>query len=164
MKILFLGTEADRPFLHYLKQHVHTYSLRKHEFIEEIVLRYGKSGTTHIVTTQQDLIPLLCNTASAKEQTIDNYAGSWVTHEKSGMEFLFVHPLKQCVTVPHCKFLLERYISKWTKPNKWVTQDTFNWKILEGIDDYELCLSFIEESILVAVDIETRPEDRKSVV
>lgn len=157
-KILFLGTEADRPFLSHLRQHVSTYSIRHHEFIEEIVLQYGKTGTTHIVTTQQNLIPMLCNTASAKEQTIDNYAGSWVTHEKSGMNFLFVHPLKQCVTVPHGKFLLERYLSKWTKPKRWVTQDTFNWKILDTIDDYITCLNAILSARLCAVDIETRPD------
>jgi DNA polymerase I-like protein with 3'-5' exonuclease and polymerase domains len=158
MKILFLGTEADRPYLSHIRQHVSSFSLRQHDFIEEIVLQYGKTGTTHIVTTQQSLIPLLCHTASSKEQTLDNYAGSWVTHQASGMHFLFVHPLKQCLTVPHGMFLLERYISKFTKPNNWVTTDTFNWKILETLEDYDDALISINSASLCAVDIETRPD------
>jgi len=157
-KILFLGTEADKIFLSHIKNYVSTYSLCKHEFIEEIVLQYGKTGTTHIMTTQQALIPLLCDTASSKEQILDNYAGSWVTHEPSGIEFMFIHPLKQCVTVPHGEFLLERYASKWLRPDKWVTQDQFTWKLLETIDDYDACLRAINSALLCAVDIETRPD------
>lgn len=156
MKILFLGTEADKPFLSCLKGIAASFSLHSHDFIEEIALQYGKTGTTHIITTQESLIPLLCHTASSKEQTLDNYAGSWVTHDSSGLNFLFVHPLKQCVTVKYGRFLLDRYVSKFTKPGSWVTQDAFTFSILESIAQYELALSYIEESNLVAVDIETR--------
>lgn len=166
MKILFLGTEVDRPFLSFFRDVLRsanstiqcTFSLHHHDFIEEIALQYGKSGTTHIITTQQNLIPLLCQTASSKEQTIDNYAGSWVTHTGSGLEFLFVHPLKQCVTVSYGKFLLARYMSKWLHPERWVTQDKFNWKILETLDDYIACLNNIISARVCAIDIETRPD------
>lgn len=165
MQILFLGTEADRAFLPRFREALRlingsikcTFSLYQHEFISEIVGQYTKTGTTHIVTTQQNLIPLLCDTASSKEQTLDNYAGSWVTHS-SGVEFLFVHPLAQCVTVAYGQFLLERFLSKWLKPEKWVTQDQFTWELVESQETYSKCLTTVQLSIATAVDIETRPD------
>jgi hypothetical protein len=159
MKILFLGSEADRPYLYNLKGIVSTYSLFKHTFIEEIVAQYSKSGITHIITTHEYLIPLLCNTSSDKDQILDNYAGSWITHS-SGMEFLFVHPLQQLITVPYGKLLFNRYVSKFTSPKAWVTQDTFTYKVMETLADYESCLGDItsDTTLFVAVDIETRPD------
>lgn len=161
-KILFLGTEDDRPYLYNLKGYAERYSMHQHSFIEEIKLQYGSKGITHIITTQPKLIPLLCSTASTKEQTLDNYAGSYLLHEKTGLYFLFIHPLKQLVTVTYGKFLFERYISKITKPSRWVSHDKFNWRILEIPDDYEQAWDCIthESSILCAVDIETGPDLR----
>lgn len=162
IKIQFLGTAEDEPFLFHLTNALGPYksgagaNLRKFDFISEIIATYASKGITHIITTQEQLIPMLCSTASAKEQKLNNYSGSWITHN-SGMHFLFINPLKQCTTITYGKFLLERYISKITKPETWVQTDKFNWEILNETT-YEQCLRDCIDAAFIGIDIETRPD------
>jgi DNA polymerase I-like protein with 3'-5' exonuclease and polymerase domains len=155
MKILFLGTEEDKKFLYYLKGKADTFSLHRFEYISEIVGQFAKSGVTHIITTQPQLIPLLCKTASPKDQTLDKYAGSVATHEESGMKFLFIHPLFHCVAVSYGKFLLDRFISKFTKPNNWLVTDKFSYGMIDTTAQFHEVLDVINKAILTAIDIET---------
>lgn len=169
IKILCLLTKEDEPFLYYLREAIGTRTptictFRQFDFLSEVAATYKSKGITHVVTTQKQMIPLLCDTASSKEQTIDNYAGSWLEDTKYGISYLIINPLKQARTIAYGQFLLSRYISKITEPDNWVNVPEFSWSILETPAQYSNALAAIESSPLVAVDIETRPDLSMSCV
>ena len=127
MNILFLGVLEDKPYLYALKQAINAEGLGHKcvvnfeiaDTLTEVAMKARSRQCTHVITTQQKLIPKLCSTASSKEQTIDNYAGSVLWDEKHDIEYLIVHPLKQVMTKSYGQFLLDRYVSKFTKQSKW---------------------------------------------
>jgi len=102
------------------------------EMLSEVAMIAKPRGIKYVITTQEWLIPRLCSTASSKEQKLANYQGSWLEDSKNGITYLFVPPLKQCQSLAYGKFLLERYITKITKPAKWLETDTFNWQLCDG--------------------------------
>ena len=161
IKIMFLGNKEDEPFLYNLTRALGPYksgagaNLRRFDFISEIAAIYQPQGVTHIISTQEHLIPSLFNTASSKEQKLNNYAGSWATDSKTGLHYLFINPLKQCVTIPYGSFLLDRYISKITKPELWIDPTPFSWTQVDD-NNFPEALECVAKAIAVAVDIETR--------
>jgi len=165
MKIQFLGTPDDEPYLFHLSDALGKYkhdasaNLRKMEYISEIVTLYKSQGVTHIITTQEHLISKLCSTASSSEQKLNNYAGSLIHHD-SGIIFLFINPLKQCVTIPYGKFLLTRYVAKITNPSIYLNVPKFSWHLMESPAEYNSLLSLLnhKDAIATAVDIETRKD------
>jgi DNA polymerase I-like protein with 3'-5' exonuclease and polymerase domains len=163
IKIQFLGTPQDEPYLYNLTSALGIYksgagaNMRKFDFISEITATYAPKGVTHIVTTQEHLIPALFNTASSKEQTLNNYAGSWATCKDTGIHFLFVNPLKQCATIPYGKFLLDRFITKITHPHYWLDVTPFSWTQVTDANFHQ-ALKSVQSAIACAVDIETRKD------
>ena len=165
MKIKFLGKEEDRDYISFLSTAVGkaniskvSVTLRKIDFIAELAMMVKKDGITHFIVTQESLLPLVFNTASDTKQTIEDYAGSYLYHEKAGAWVLVVNPLKQCVTVSYGKFLLDRYVSKIFKPDNWLPSIPFSFKMLETADDFERAIFYMAISMAVAVDIETRKD------
>jgi DNA polymerase I-like protein with 3'-5' exonuclease and polymerase domains len=162
MKILFLGTIEDKAYIHtlgFLKQEGHSVhvNLIKADMLSEVAMLCKRVDATYVLCTQEHLIAKLCSTASAKEQKLANYAGSWLVDAKNNITYVFVHPLKQAVTKTYGQFLLERYAAKITKPAKWIRQDEFNWSLLNTGDEYELAIRDCELADVVSIDIETRP-------
>jgi len=159
--LLFLGTQDDKAYLPKLKSCVGT---AKVFLITEPITTFfevdsfcKKRGITGIITTSPVLLQkLLPNSTSKKAPSIDNYAGS--LFKKSGLEIVIVNPLEQLITVPYGEFIIRRYISKLTNPDKFVVPPEFNWTVLthKNIEaEYE-----IEQSAtLCAVDIETYKEN-----
>ncbi len=164
MNLLFLGTPEDKSYLFRLKEaigpnHACRATLTRADTLSEVaMLARQAGGAKYVITTQQQLIPKLCDTASAKEQTVQNYAGSWLVDEKNGITYLVVPPLKQCITLEYGQFLLERYVSKITKPGKWLVTDEFSWKLCSLGSDYEEAHSKMlrNDTLFTTVDIETR--------
>ena len=121
INILFHGTPADRAYLHYLKplvgKHkcfVHTNTINT---LYEIESYCRERNITAVITTSPTLLKKLSGRDNPK---IDNFAGSYFS--KSGIEYVIVDPLEQCVTVPYGKFMLERFTSKITPPYRdWET-------------------------------------------
>ena len=131
--ILFYGTHADRSYLHYLKpligKHkcfVHTNTVNT---LYEIESYCRERNITAVITTSPTLLKKLSGRDNPK---IDNFAGSHFS--RSGIEYVIVDPLEQCVTVPYGKFLLERFTSKITAPAKWLKTPEFKWRIIKTQD------------------------------
>ena len=166
--ILFLGTAEDKHYLFCLRQSLAGEQVRVNlnpvDMLSEVAMLCKGQGIKYVVTTQKSLISKLCSTASAKDQTIDNYQGNLLYDSKHDIHFLIVSPLKQTQTIPHGQFLLDRYCSKITKPGRWIDTDEFNWELLGSGDSYESALFCITNSILVAIDIETRKDLSMSCV
>lgn len=147
-------TPDDRSYLPSIKPYVGT----KKCFINsttpstfyEIESYCKEREITGVLTTQQGLLAKLSDRDKA---SIDNFAGSYF--KRNGIEYVILNPLEQLHTVPYGKFLAERYISKLTKPNRWLTTSPFQWRIINSAADLEHAIQFLSSCILIAVDIET---------
>ena len=156
-KLLFLGTFEEQEYLPHIKKMLGTMpcavSLKSPTTAVEIDLICQKHGITGVISTNQDYLVKLCeqSTSSSLSGTpkISNYAGS--LFQRKELEVVFVNPLQWIYTVPFGKFLLERYISKLTKPSKWFPTPKFSWKLYEsGMD-----LEHWRNAYAIAIDIET---------
>lgn len=160
--ILFLGTEFDKPYLSFLKgllpagarimtKQVHT--------LAEVNMYCKQHNLQYVFTTQTHLLKKLVPEASSKVETVANYAGSWLVHpDYPNITIIIVNPLKQCVTLPYGRFILERYISKVTKPSRWIETDEFQYKICYEGCDFSRLLANVKLSKLCCIDIETRKD------
>lgn len=161
--LLFLGTPEDEPFLPRLKGIIKhtgsTYVVTKPvTTLIEVVMYCQKRGITGIICTQAALIPKLSGLtidASGKKPklpSLDNYAGSYFLH--SGIEWVFMNPLKHLMTVSYGTFLAKRYISKLTNPESWYKATEFSWEVATASTLERLYQRF-SAAQLIAVDIET---------
>ena len=163
MNILFIGSQFDKPYLHSLKVATRGHAVRVNltymETLTEVAMLCKRDGCKHVITTQSGLIPKLCSTASEKDQTVENYAGSYIYNAKHDLWFLIVPNLRQTITLSYGQFLLERYVGKITVPNKWLKTDKFSWGLVEG-SMYEQLFTILtyDNLLLVSVDIETRKD------
>ena len=167
--LLFLGqnkysgnenpvNEGDKPYLPYLKPimgGVRTFvDLTPVSTFYEIE-SYCNDKRRNITGVVSTSISLLARLTGKTNPTLDNYAGSYF--KRNGIEYVFVPTLDQVVSVPYGKFLLERYVSKLTRPQDWTQQTNFDWKIIEGYNTLGCAqaLNYLNGCSLLAVDIET---------
>lgn len=157
-KFLFYHTAADVDFLPSMKPMLsgHRTILRANSpvAVTEMLMDAKKSGVRQIITTNPAAVSLL----RPKLGSQDDFAGSII--QRGDVEFLILNPANHLYSVPYGKFLFERYLSKFTKPEKWFKQTDFKWELANEntiADLFELlCIS-----LYCAVDIETATEDRR---
>lgn len=155
--ILFLGTEADRAYLHFLKPHLKGHKTfvdtKPVSTIAEVEM-YAKSNArniTGVISTSQSL---LARITGKDNPSLDSYSGSFF--KRNGIEYVFVNPLEHAVTVPYGNFLLERFVGKLSDSGKWLKAPEFNWCVVDARNvDREYALFSSPEVIAIAADIET---------
>lgn len=155
--LLFLGTQADKPYLPRLKSCVGSSKVflitDPITTLYEVTSYCKKRGITGVLTTNPTLLQKLLPTSnSAKLPSIDNFAGSLFS--KDGIEYVIVHPLEHTQTVPYGTFLLRRYTSKLVYRDKWPTAPGFSWCILNS-SNIQVEYDKAQTAHLMAVDIET---------
>jgi DNA polymerase I-like protein with 3'-5' exonuclease and polymerase domains len=159
-RILFLGTIRDKAYLPRLKSVVGTASiipvLEPITTLSEILIPCKKKGITRCISTNQVLLQKLVSLqgdTGRKKPSIDNYAGSYFQHD--GMEFVFIDPLEQLVSVNYGAFLTRRYISKLASPEAWTAPvPTFQWCIATA-SNIESIYERLKNAYAIACDIET---------
>jgi DNA polymerase I-like protein with 3'-5' exonuclease and polymerase domains len=164
MNLLFLGTEEDKAYLPRLKPlvgvgHVTSISLTLATTLAEILFICKKKEITGVICTQAALIYKFTGElqiGKKKLPSLDAYSGSLFT--KDGVDFVFINPLKHLVSVPYGSLLTGRYISKLTKPNKWLHATPFTWEIATAATLDHLYAKF-SSAFAIAVDIETFQEN-----
>ena len=161
-KLLFLGNEEDKSYAAHLKQLVGLAEVyvRYAEplTIVELVMYCKQRGITGVFTTSQPLLTKLLAKQSAEtiKPSIDNYAGSYFNYD--GLEIVFIHPLKNFMTVDYQKFLTQRFISKLSSPEVWHDNPEFNFELLTA-SNFDRIYNLYSNAILISVDIETKQED-----
>lgn len=118
--------------------------------VTEMVMAAETRGAKAVVSTSLELLRLL--QPNADRPKIDDYAGSLIKHR--GIEFLFIDPLKQLVTVPHAKFVLRRFLDKVLAPEGWLVPPPFKWELFTP-SRLEILYEFFSTCDLIAEDIET---------
>lgn len=157
--LLFLGTEEDVPYAARLKVMAGSATVyTKFHPVSTIteVVHYCKSKhITGCFTTNRVLLQKLLatqGTVSSKLPSMDSYAGSYICYQ--GIEFVFIHELKQLITVPYMPMLTRRFISKLVSPSSWSQESAFKWELItpSNYEAVEFELSFCDA---IACDIET---------
>lgn len=155
--LLFLGTPEDEKYKHYLKPHMKGsrcfVDLKSISTITEVELyaKNPKRGITGVISTSATLLKRI---TGREDASINNYSGSYF--KRNGLEYVFIDPLEQAVTVPYGDFLLSRYTSKLVSPESWFRTPTFNWCVLTPRNcDAELAILSSPNCIAIACDIET---------
>lgn len=167
--LLFLGVKND----YIPKECDSTYAPRLKQLVDDAVVyvKYDvittiteithyckKKGITGVFSTNTHLLSKLL-AARGNQKTnpsLDNYAGSYFTHD--GIDFVFIHPLKQLQTVPYGSFLTKRFISKLVHPETWMEVPEFNFKIITPTNFQEV-YNELSIAYAIAVDIETLKTD-----
>lgn len=162
-RIVFAGTHFDEPYLRELKGLAGTATispiLESFLTLSELSIPCKKRGISKVISTSQQLLTKLVEKQSAstvytgnKKPSIDNYAGSYFLHD--GIEYVFIDPLKQLVTVPYARHVTARYISKLTAPQDWQQLPAFNWQLLTHTNIQSTYDEF-QGAYVIACDIET---------
>lgn len=97
-------------------------------------------------------IPDYIPPTGTKQITADDFAGSFL-RLRSGRPVVVLNPLERLRTVPHEKFVVERYISKITQPHKWFPQTKFQWHEVTW-ENRDAVMEDIRTATLCAIDIE----------
>jgi DNA polymerase I-like protein with 3'-5' exonuclease and polymerase domains len=95
------------------------------------------------------------------QPTLDDYAGSLI--EVSGVEILILPPLEHLATRSGIgKFLLLRFMSKFTSPNSWIALPAFKWELFDPALA-ESYLDLCSAADFLACDIETLPGEMRAI-
>lgn len=156
--LLFIGSFADKPYISRLKPCVGAstthVSLDKVSTVAEVEMICKAKRINKVISTSIPLLSKLLNWQERKAPSLENYAGSYFY--RNGIEYVFIHPLKQLVTVAYGSFLTRRMVSKLTDPDRWYTPTAMDWHITT---DFEADYSLMQKADLIAVDIETLRKD-----
>jgi len=176
MKILFIGDEFrdDRRHLEAFSRlpaligHEVKTSFNRFTNATEAALLAKKHGIDAIVTSQQSLLeaalrrlPDYIPPPTKKAITIDDFAGSWIELPYN-IPLLCVNALERTQTVAEEKYILNRFVSKLTQPEKWFEQTKFKWRQVTEVNQAE-CLAFLEAADLTAIDIETPGDEERRI-
>lgn len=157
-KFLLYCTPGDQQYLPLLKPMLVSgrtaVRARSPVAVTEMVMEAKELGARQIITTNPAVLKLL----RPGQGTQDDFAGSLI--KTRDLEFLILNPVEHLVTVNYGKFLFQRYLSKFTKPEAWFKQTAFKWELANESTISDL-FELLSISLYAAVDIETAQEGRR---
>ncbi len=162
MRILFLGTPADKNYLPHLKpyfQGTTTFILTDPiDTLTHLDLYCAKREITAVVSTSPLLLSKLLEHSKSPVGrgggSLDNYAGS--IFRRADRDILFINPLPQLFSVPYGRFITARFISKLLAPRRWYKPTKFSWEVLTPTNIQKYFKEFCAPEVFaIAVDIET---------
>jgi DNA polymerase I-like protein with 3'-5' exonuclease and polymerase domains len=162
--LLFLGTLEDveyMPKLRPLVNNARVFTVTTPvNTLTEVILYCKKRGITGVFSTNTNILQklLALKGNDKKSPSLADYQGSYFQHQ--GIEFVFISPLKQLVTVSYGSFIARRFISKLSNPSVWKKVPAFNFELLTPANEAEIFQRY-QEAIFISVDIETLREDLK---
>lgn len=176
MNLLFLGDHSrnDDSYFTSLQRvpallgHSVKTSVSRRENATEVAMLARQHKCDAVITSQESLLnaalrrlPDFSLPPGKKFVSVDNYAGSLI-ELPFGIPLLVVSPLDRLITVPHEKWVLNRFVSKLTKPTNWFPQTEFKWKQVTE-QNADACLDAIMSADLLSVDIETPGNEDRNI-
>jgi DNA polymerase I-like protein with 3'-5' exonuclease and polymerase domains len=136
---------------------------------ETIKAACRKAGIGGVLCAQPTFLEALLNATpdyipppNRKAITLDDYAGSYFQLDDD-LPAIVLNPLDRLVSIPYERFVVDRYISKITKPHKWWKETEFKWRMIAEEEDVQQLVARLEDARLVAVDIETDHSDLRTI-
>lgn len=127
-----------------------------------------KAGVDGVLINQQAFLIAALNDSpdyippnNRQEITLDDYAGSFL-RLRERLPCVVLNPLDRLVTVPHERFVVDRYVSKLTKAHKWYKQTKFAWQMITE-DNLEAVVERLQVARLTGIDIETPGDELRSI-
>lgn len=120
--------------------------------VTETLIKARKYNCTQVLTTSPRLVQRLLGRQGDKLPSLDNYMGS--LYKRQDIEILVLPPLEQFFTKKYGKFLFERYISKFLRPENWLPIPEFSWELFAPSKASEY-LELAKTATLISIDIET---------
>src|SRR6267378_683091 len=160
--LLLLCTPEEENYLPRLKSMVGVatvyISCKPVYTLAEIVLSCKKKNISGVLTTNTFVLSkLLSSIGNPKNNpSLDNYAGSYIKYQD--IEFVFLPPLEQLITVPYASFITKRFISKLTESETWDEVPPFSFEILTASNEAQY-FNLFSNAIAIAIDIETLREN-----
>jgi len=170
---VFIGTEADTKYVGFLKPLLsscdNAYTIFQDvEYLTQVVDYCKRKNVTKIITSNPKLLWKLVEkdwpTGMQKRPAISDYAGSYFVLPGTGptalgglstVEVVVINPLKQCFTKTYGKFVLERHVSKLTRPQDWNDPTEFQWQIADTGERLETAYVDLSNAVAISIDIET---------
>lgn len=174
--IWHIGHPEDTPYTARFREIVGTHNIKVSynsvASVQTIKLMADRNNVDAIICTNPDCLAFLLGTlidfrhpvnkrGGKKNLTLGDYAGSFFPMKlPSGkvIHVLIAPPLANLVKTPEGPFILKRYVSKITAPQKWFPQTSFSWELYEPRKADALLARFAAAKLL-AVDIETYRDD-----
>lgn len=160
--LLFLGTLEDRAYAPKLKPLVSNAVVftwfDSVSTLTEVTQYCKKRNITGVISTNVVVLLKLLSVMGNPKKTasLENYQGSYFLHD--GIEYVFLAPLKQLISIDYGTFIARRFISKLAAPAQWCKVPKFNFEILTPSNEARI-FSQYQSAIAIAVDIETVRED-----
>lgn len=85
--------------------------------------------------------------------TVNHWMGSML--ELDGIPTIFIPPLSHLTSVPHCEFLMKRFISKLVTPELWQRTHELTWELADNPNGFSAIRTLMSQAILISIDIET---------
>lgn len=158
MNLILICSPEDIPYLSYLKGPLsgHKVTVRHDcpEFILPLTTKYDG-----VITCNESFLNKVV--VKSRRVNLKDYAGSFFT--RNGKPILIVPPLAQIHTLPYGKFLLERYLTKVTRPEDWQNSISFQFEEVTNEQRFNHLYSLACSSIACSIDIETVQEPELAI-
>jgi hypothetical protein len=130
-------------------------------FLSELDVLMDKHACDNVVITDKAILKILFPNKKVKEDgipgaglSIADFKGNLIYSTKK-RPILILFPLKHLFSVPEGKFLLNHYLDKLYKPEKFISFGDFKLETPDTKDEFTSCVSFLNNCTVMAVDIET---------
>jgi DNA polymerase family A len=130
-------------------------------FLSELDVLMTKHECDNVVITDKSILKVLFPDKKIKEDgipgaglSIADFKGNLIYSSKN-KPILILFPLKHLFSMPEGKFLLNHYLDKLYKPERFISFGEFKLEIPNTKDEFYDCLRFLEDCNTIAIDIET---------
>jgi hypothetical protein len=167
MRTLFFLSKADAPYVPLLKSSL-SFQIKGKILIGETIsllseldLLMEQHTCDNVVISDKSILKILFPNKKIKESGVDgpglsiaDFKGNLIYSIKN-RPILILFPLKHLFSMPEGKFLLNHYLDKLYKPNKFIPFGDFKLETPDAKDEFTACISFLFNCTVIAVDIET---------
>jgi len=154
--ILIVHDKSENGFVPQLRSMLHGFNPKVSSTelvtLTNLDLSCQRGNIKKVITTQPHLICKLASHFGDPEPKPSNYEGSLFHY--AGLEILCLPALRQIHTKSYGRFLIQRYISKLTKPHIWPKQTKFSFKEVHSEDDCQRMVDDLLASDILVIDVE----------
>lgn len=108
-----------------------------------------------IICSGDDILSMILkhNSLTDDKPTYGHWMGSLL--KLDDIPLIFIQPLSHLTKVPEAEFVMTRFISKLTQPEKWQRVHELRWELANESANYNDIRELMKKAVLISIDIET---------